>query len=107
MTVGAFLAALYLSKGLSLLIPMHLCVFIGERSGGFEKAFLTGGAALLLPAAAYRFGADGLRSVTALSLLSDGNLLLSGGTGMTLFLVWMVLSLAALLAARRDWCRIS
>lgn len=106
MTVKEFLTLLYVCKGLSLLIPMHMCVFIGQRSGGFEKTFLISGAALLLPAAAYSFGAHALRIATPLSFLSDGNLLLSGTSGVILFLLWMALSLLALAAAKRNWYRI-
>ncbi len=105
MTVGAFLVLLYVCKGLGLVISMHLCVFIGERSRYFEKGFLISGAALLIPAAAYCFGADALRFVTPMSLLSDGNPLLSGGTGAVTFTVWTLLALGLLLAARRHWCR--
>lgn len=103
MTVGAFLALLYISKGLALLIPMHLCLFIGERCAGFEKTFLISGLALLLPAAAYSFGVDPLQITTPLSLLSDGNVLLSGSTGILLFAVWMGLSFVTLFAANRNW----
>ena len=104
MTVKEFLALLYACKGLSLLIPMHLCVFIGQRSGGFEKTFLISGVALLLPAATYSFGAHALQIATPLSFVSDGNLLLSGNCGVILFLLWMALSLLALATANRNWC---
>lgn len=105
MQVGTFLILLYISKGLALLIPMHFCIFIGERSKGFERAFLATALALLLPAAAYHFGADALRLATPLFFLSDGNLLLSGSLCIVLFVIWAVLSVLALLAAKRNWCR--
>lgn len=104
MTVKEFLALLYACKGLCLLIPMHLCVFIGQRSGGFEKTFLLSGVALLLPAAAYSFGAHALRNATPLSFLSDGNLLLSGATAIIPFISWLMLPLLALWLAKRHWC---
>ena len=105
MTVGTFLVLLSISKGLTLLIPMHLCIFIGERCAGFEKAFLTSGVMLLIPAAAYSFGMDAIRIATPLSFLSDGNLVLSGSNGVILFVAWMGLSIAALFAAKRNWCQ--
>ena len=103
-TVGTFLALLCLSKGVALLIPMHLCIYIGERCGEFEKTFLISGVSFLIPAAAYRFGAHTLKIATPLTFLSDGNLLMSDGCGIGLFAVWMVLSLLALLSAKRHWC---
>lgn len=105
MSVGAFIALLYLSKGLALMIPMHLCVFIGERCDGFEKAFLISGVTLLIPAAAYSFGMDAVQIATPLSFLSDGNPLLSGSNGVIPFTVWAVLSIVALFTAKRNWCK--
>lgn len=105
MSIKTFLALLYVSKGLALLIPMHLCVFIGQRCVSFENTFFISGIVLLLPAAVCSFGADAFRIATPLSFLSDGNLLLSGTTGLVLFSLWMLLSLAALLAAKQNWCR--
>lgn len=105
MSVGAFLALLYVGKGLALMIPMHLCVFIGERCDGFEKTFLISGAALLIPAAAYSFGMDAVQIATPLSFLSDGNLLISGSNGVILFVAWMGLSIVALFAAKQNWSK--
>lgn len=102
-TVGNFLILLYLGKGLALLIFMHLCLFLGERSKSFEQAFLSESVVLLLPAAAYRFGADAFRFITPLSLLADGRALFSGG-GLMLLIVWMLLSLLALFGAGQHWC---
>lgn len=107
MTVGGFLILLYLSKAVGLLIPMHLCIFIGERCRGFEKAFLLSGLALLIPAAAYYFGADALAFVTPSSLLADKSPFLFGPGAIPLFAVWMLLSLLALFSAKRAWCRTS
>lgn len=107
MTVGGFLILLYLSKAVGLLIPMHLCIFIGERCRGFEKAFLLSGLALLIPAAAYYFGADALAFVTPSSLLADKSPFLFGPDAIPLFAVWMLLSLLALFSAKRAWCRTS
>lgn len=103
MTVGTFLVLLYASKGLAMLIPMHLCVFIGQRCSGFEKTFLISGITLLIPAAAYSFGGDAVQAATPLSFLSDGNLLFSGSNGVILFVVWMGLSIVALFAAKQNW----
>lgn len=105
MTVGGFLILLYLSKAVGLLIPMHLCIFIGERSRGFEKAFLLSGLVLVLPAAAYYFGADALALVTPSPVLADQSPFLFGPSAIPLFAVWLLLSLLALLTAHRDWCR--
>lgn len=105
MVVGTFLVLLYVSKSLCLLIPMHLCIFIGERCSGFEKAFLISGITLLIPAAAYSFGLDAAHMVTPLSFLSDGSLLLSGGNGVILFVAWMGLSVFAIFASKRNWCQ--
>ncbi|HIT34194.1 MAG TPA: hypothetical protein IAC31_06165 [Candidatus Faecousia intestinigallinarum] len=105
MTVGTFLALLYLAKALAMLIPMHLCIFFGERCGSFEKVFLFSSGTLLLPAAAYYFGADTMGYATPMSLMADGSPLLSGASGILGFALWLLLSLLALFAARRDWCK--
>lgn len=105
MTVGTLLVLLYVSKGLALMIPMHLCVFIGERCDGFEKAFLISGVTLLIPAAAYSFGMDAVQIATPLSFLSDGNLLLSGSNGVISFVAWMGISIVALFTAKQNWSK--
>ena len=89
------------------MLPMHLCILIGQRSGGFEKTFLISGVVLLLPAVAYSFGVGVLQITTPLSFISDGNILLSGSTGMIRFVFWIALSLLALVDAKRNWCRVS
>ena len=106
-TVKEVLFWLCLSKGALLLIPMHLCIFVSERSGSFEKSFLIGGGVILIPAAVGRFVEVPLRAVTPLSFFAEKNPLLAGADGVVWLCVWGVLSLAALLAARRNWCRIS
>lgn len=103
-TVKTFLALLCISKGLSLLIPMQLCVFIGERCGAFEKTLLFSLVTLVIPAAAYRFGIDALGIVTPLSLFADGNILLWDSSGIIMFAVWLVLSFITLFTARQNWC---
>lgn len=103
-TVRTFLTALCISKGISLLIPMNLCVFIGVRSSGFEKALLISIISILIPATAYRFGVHALQFITPLCFLSDGNLILAGIANVSLFAVWMGISLLALFAAKRKWC---
>lgn len=105
MPVGVFLMLLYVGKGLALLIPMHLCIFIGERCAGFEKTFLISGVVLLIPAAAYSFGMDAAQIATPLAFLSDGNPILSGSNGVILFGVFMGLSIFALFTAKRNWCK--
>lgn len=107
MTIGEFVALLYVVKGVALLIPTNVCIFIIERSNGYEKAFLISGFMLLLPAAAYRFGANALKVVTPLSFLSDGNLLFSVTDGLIAFSCWIAISFLALLAAERHWCQLS
>lgn len=107
MTVGGFLVLLYSLKGLCLLIPMHLCMLIGDRSRGFEKSFLISGLALLIPAAAYSFGVDALQVITPLPFLSGGSVLLTDIAGIFRFAVWTIISLLSLIAARRFWCRMS
>lgn len=67
-TVGEFMTALCISKGVVLVIPMNLCVFIAVRSERFEKAFLFSGVLLLIPAAAFRFGVHMLQFLTPMFL---------------------------------------
>lgn len=105
MTIRSFLILLWVSKGVALLVPMHLCIFIGEHFRSFEKAFLVGCVTLLIPAAACFFGAHAIRRATPMTFVADGNLLLSGKTGLFWFALWMLLSLLALFAARREWDR--
>ena len=105
MTVGGFLALLYLSRFVVLLVPMQLCIFIGERSGGFEKTFLLSGLLLLIPAAVVFLGVDAIAWATPLTLLSYGNFMFSGVSGVVQFVIWVAISVAALLAARQHWCR--
>lgn len=104
MTVGGFLTLLYLSRFLVLLAPMHLCIFISERSGGFEKTFLFSGLLLVIPAAVVLLGVDAVAWTTPMTLLAYGNFLFSGVSGAVLFVIWMGLSIAALLLARHHWC---
>lgn len=49
-TVRSYLAILCISKGISLLLPLNLCVFMGESDRGFEKAFLINLVFMLIPA---------------------------------------------------------
>lgn len=102
-TVRTFLTALCISKGITLLIPMNLCVIIGEKLRGFEKAFLVNCVCLIIPATAYRFGAHNLKSVTTIDYLADGNILLSENSGILICCFWIVVSIAVLLEAKRDW----
>ena len=101
--VRTFLTALCISKGITLLIPMNLCVIIGEKLRGFEKAFLVNCVCLIIPATAYRFGAHNLKSVTTIDYLADGNILLSENSGILICCFWIVVSIAVLLVAKRDW----
>ncbi len=105
-TVNSFLLWLYLSKFLGLLIPMHLCLYFGARSCGFEKTFLLNAVILLLPAAAYSFHVEVLQYFTPIGLLADGNVLLSNVSNAFLMSVWMALSVIALVVAKRHWCRV-
>ncbi len=102
-TVEGFLALLYVSKAVALLIPMHLCLFVGERSLGFDKVFLLSGLGLLVPAAAFYFGADVLKFLTPMAFLSDWNLLLGGVGSVIGFVLWTAAALAALLFAGSHW----
>ena len=102
-TVRSYLAILCISKCVALLLPMNLCVFVGERVRGFEKAFLVNCVFLLIPAAIYRFGVHGLKNVTPIRFLADGNILLSEASNILIFGVWIVGPIAALVAAKRDW----
>ena len=104
-TVGGFLAALCISKGFALLIPMSICVFIGAKCGGFEKAFLISGLTIVLPATAIRFGTHGLSILSPINLLADGNILLATPILLIKFAIWAVLSFTALFIANRNWCR--
>lgn len=105
-TVGGFLALLYVTKGMLLLIPMHLGVFISGRCGSFEKSFLVSGVMLLIPAGICRFTADSLSVIAPLTFLAEGNPLLTGGNGLFLLAVWLFLSVAALLSSKRSWCAV-
>lgn len=105
-TVRSFLAVLCISKDIALLIPMNLCVFIGVQSRGFEKALLISIISILIPATACRFGVHALQYVTPLYFLADGNLMLAGIANLSLFAVWVGLSLVALFTAKRNWCRV-
>lgn len=104
-TVNTALAMLYLFKLLALLIPVHFCIFIGEKCQSFEKAFLFSGLFMLLPAAAYYFGADTLSFVTPASFLADSSPIFYGTNTIPAFVGWMVASVLALLAAKRNWCK--
>lgn len=104
-TVNTALAMLYLFKLIALLIPVHFCIFIGEKCQSFEKAFLFSGVFILLPAAAYYFGADALSFVTPASFLADSSPIFYGTNTIHIFAVWMLLSLLVLFAAKRNWCK--
>ncbi len=105
MTVGGFLALLYLSRLVVLLTPMHLCIFIAERSSGFEKTFLQSGLLLAVPAVVVFLGGSALTRFTPMTLLSCENPLLSGTGGTVQFAVWSGISVPAVIAAKRHWCR--
>ena len=96
---------LYLFKLIALLIPVHFCIFIGERCQTFEKTFLFSGLFMLLPAAAYYFGADTLALLTPASFLADSSPVLYGTNTIPVLVLWMVASVLALLAAKRNWCK--
>ena len=102
-TVRSYLAILCISKGISLLLPLNLCVFVGERVRGFEKTFLVNLVVLLIPAAAYRFGVHGLKFVTPVSFLADGNILQSEASNILIIGAWIVGAIVALVTAKRDW----
>lgn len=105
MTVRGFLLTLYFSRLLILLAPMHLCMLISERSSGFEKTFLLSGSLLVIPSVAVFLGASALSWATPMTLLSYGNILFSGVSGVVMFIVWTGAGVAALFSARRHWCR--
>lgn len=102
-TVRSYLAIVCIFKGIALLLPMNLCVFVGEKVRGFEKAFLINLVFLLIPAAAYRFGVHGLKFVTPVSLLADGNVLQFSSGNILIFGIWTAVSIVALVAAKHDW----
>ena len=104
-TVNTALAMLYLFKLMALLIPVHFCIFIGEKCQSFEKAFLFSGVFILLPAAAYYFGADALAFATPASFLADSSPIFYGTNTIPAFVVWMIASVLALFVAKRSWCR--
>ena len=104
-TVNQALTMLYLFKLIALLIPVHFCIFVGERCQSFEKAFLFSGLFMLLPAAAYYFGADTLAFLTPASFLADSSPIFYGTNTIPVLTVWMVLSVSALIAAKRNWCK--
>lgn len=104
-TVADFLTALCISKGFALLIPMCLCVFFGSKCGEFEKSFMISGLTIVLPATAIRFGAHELDLLSPISFLADGNILLATPNTLYKFTIWIVLSVAALIIANRDYCK--
>lgn len=106
-TVGGTLALLYLFKLVSLLIPTHLCIFIGERCRSFEKTLLLSSLFILIPAAAYYFGVDAVSFLTPASFLADSSPLFYGTNTIPIFAAWMTLSLLALFHAKRNWCGMS
>lgn len=94
--------ALCIRKGVVLLIPMHLCVFTAERSVSFEKTLLINGGLLLIPATAFRFGADILKFLTPVYLASGGGLPMEADVAVC-FALWIAVSVWALFSARRRW----
>lgn len=106
-TVKSYLAILCISKGVALLIPMNLCVFVGEKVRGFEKAFLVNLVVLLIPAAVYRFGGHGLQFVTPVSFLAESSPIFYGSDAIPVLAVWMALASLALIKAKRNWCSIA
>lgn len=104
-TVKSFLTLLCVSKGIALLIPMHLCIFLGQRHSSFEKAFAISFVTMIIPGVAYRFGLHSLGVMTPLGFLADGNVLLTVNTAL-LIVVWIALSSLTLYAAKRNWCSI-
>lgn len=106
-TVRSYLAILCISKGIALLLPMNLCVFVGEKVRGFEKAFLINLVFLLIPAAAYRFGVHGLNFVTPVSFLAEGNALSFEAGNILSFGIWIAGSFVALIAAKRNWSSVN
>ena len=103
-TVGGFMTALCISKGVVLVIPVNLCVFIAVRSELFEKAFLFSGVLLLIPAAAFRFGVHMLQFLTPMFFAADGNLL-SATNNFVPFASWMLISVLAIFAAKHRWSK--
>ena len=104
-TVKEALTILYLFKLICLLIPMHLCIFIGEQCRNFEKTCLFCGLLILLPAAAYTFGMDGMAFLTPASFLADCSPIFYGSKNIFCFAGWMTASVLILLAAKRNWCK--
>ncbi len=104
-TVNQALAILYLFKLIAMLIPVHFCIFIGERCQSFEKAFLFSSLFILLPAAAYYFGADTLALLTSASFLADRSPIFYGTDAIPIFAVWILVSILALLVAKENWCK--
>lgn len=102
-TINGALAKLYLFKLLALLIPAHFCIFIGERCRTFEKAFLLDSMLFVLPTAAYYFGGGALDFLTPASFLADHTPFFYGTESIPVFVMWMAASIAALLAAERNW----
>lgn len=105
MTVRGFLLVLYFSRLLVLLAPMHLCIFISERSSGFEKTFLLSGLLLVIPSVAVFLGAQALSWATPMTLLCYGSFLFSGMSGVVMFIAWTVVGVVAVLSARCHWCK--
>ena len=84
---------------LLLVLALSLCACSSIKD-------LIGGGAILIPAVVCRFVETPLRAVTPLSFFAEKNPLLAGADGVVWLCMWVLLSLAALLLARRNWCRI-
>ena len=104
-TVGEFMTTLCIVKGIVLLIPMNLCVFIAERSGRFEKAFLLNVLSLLIPATVCRFGVHALQIVTPMAFAADRTIYFTQMDVIISFAFWIVLSFLALFHARCRWSK--
>ena len=106
-TVRTFMTILCISKGVALMVPMNICIFIASKTGGFEKALLFNGISMLIPATAYRFGVHAISVITPIRFLADGNILFLNGNDIMLFLMWLAVSLLALYMSRRNWCKVA
>lgn len=103
LSMSGALALYYAAKLPGMLAVTHVCLYLSEIAGAGEKAMAAGTAVLLLPAAAYRMGADGAALLTPMRFFSDGNPLFASAAGRISCLAWFALSLLLLLRVRRRW----
>ncbi|MBR6007308.1 MAG: hypothetical protein IK064_06720, partial [Clostridia bacterium] len=108
MSLGAFLALLYVLRFVGMLAVAHICAFFSSRVNTWEKAILLGAGTLLVPAALYYFGQDWagylsvLPSVTVTEILVTANQL---NVKSQMYFFWIAVAAVLTVLVRRDWVK--